>query len=134
MPRVGEANSLSQELQKGMSFQTKIEQSVSVGVGNSGVGSTVMVHVTNRNTGLEYLWGKQKFINRVFLMREVRLTNPTCLEPIYYFGQFECTGDILVVSLGRQTLHVYKLHSVTLEGPHRRLSILNPIHKTLNPM
>jgi hypothetical protein len=80
MPRVGEANSLSQELQKGISFQTKIEQSVIVGAGNTGVGSTVMVHVTNRNTGLEYLWGKQKFINRVFLMREVRLITPTFIR------------------------------------------------------
>lgn len=69
MPRVGEANSLSQEMDKSISFQTKIEQSI--GSSSQGVGSTVMVQVTNKLTGLEYLWDKQKFVNRVFLMREM---------------------------------------------------------------
>jgi hypothetical protein len=36
-----------------------------------GMTSLVMVRVVNKATGMEWLWEKDKFVNRVYLMREL---------------------------------------------------------------
>lgn len=67
MPRVTEANALSNEMKRGISFETKITP---VMTKNQGMISQVMVKVKKLDTGMEWLWDKIKFINRVYIMRE----------------------------------------------------------------
>eukprot|EP00283_Hemiselmis_rufescens_P005402 CAMPEP_0173429138 /NCGR_PEP_ID=MMETSP1357-20121228/7926_1 /TAXON_ID=77926 /ORGANISM="Hemiselmis rufescens, Strain PCC563" /LENGTH=1106 /DNA_ID=CAMNT_0014393271 /DNA_START=100 /DNA_END=3420 /DNA_ORIENTATION=- len=67
MPRVTEANALSLEMKRGIAFETKITP---VMTKHQGMISQVMVKVRKTDTGIEWLWDKVKFINRVYIMRE----------------------------------------------------------------
>jgi len=69
MPRVTEANALSNEMKRGIAFETKITP---VMTKNQGMISQVMVKVRRMGSEpeLEWLWDKNKFINRVYIMRE----------------------------------------------------------------
>eukprot|EP00163_Fabomonas_tropica_P030977 TRINITY_DN720_c0_g1_i9.p1 TRINITY_DN720_c0_g1~~TRINITY_DN720_c0_g1_i9.p1 ORF type:complete len:1000 (+),score=355.26 TRINITY_DN720_c0_g1_i9:680-3679(+) len=63
MPMVQEANAISVELNKGVFFELKL---VSV------KGKTdVTVQMTDLTTDTSWMWDRNKFINRVFLMREL---------------------------------------------------------------
>ncbi len=68
MPRVTEANALSKELNRDINFETKV---TSVMHKTEGMTSLVMVKVRNTQTDMEWLWEKDKFVNRVYLMREL---------------------------------------------------------------
>lgn len=68
MPRVTEANALGKELKRDFLFETKV---TSVMHKTEGMTSLVMVKVINTATQMEWLWEKDKFVNRVYLMREL---------------------------------------------------------------
>eukprot|EP00288_Rhodomonas_lens_P002224 CAMPEP_0177731524 /NCGR_PEP_ID=MMETSP0484_2-20121128/22603_1 /TAXON_ID=354590 /ORGANISM="Rhodomonas lens, Strain RHODO" /LENGTH=972 /DNA_ID=CAMNT_0019244655 /DNA_START=136 /DNA_END=3050 /DNA_ORIENTATION=- len=68
MPRVTEANALANELRRRIKFETKITPVMSK---NEGLISQVIVQLTDQESGLEFRWSKDKFINRVYLMREM---------------------------------------------------------------
>ena len=67
MPRVTEANALSQELKRDINFETKVTSVQST----DGMKSLVMVKVTNTANHMEWMWERDKFVNRVYLMREL---------------------------------------------------------------
>mmetsp|Transcript_88562 Transcript_88562/g.235695 ORF Transcript_88562/g.235695 Transcript_88562/m.235695 type:complete len:807 (+) Transcript_88562:469-2889(+) len=78
MPRVAEANDISKEMGRGVTFETKILPVLAKKKGNTGSGtptsgmtSAVMVRVFDAARDLEWFWGKNKFVNRVYLMREL---------------------------------------------------------------
>jgi hypothetical protein len=68
MPRVTEANEISKELARGVRFETKITPVMTKA---QGMVSMVMVRVVDGERDMEWLWDKSKFINRVYLMREM---------------------------------------------------------------
>ena len=68
MPRVTEANEISKELQRGVKFETKITPVMTKA---QVMVSTVVVRVYDTERDIEWLWDKSKFINRVYLMREM---------------------------------------------------------------
>ena len=68
MPRVQEANALGKELKQDVTFETKITSTMSK---TQGLISVVMVKVLNTSTQMEWMWEKDKFVNRVYLMREL---------------------------------------------------------------
>ena len=68
MPRVTEANEISKELKRGVRFETKITPVMTKA---QGMVSTVVVRVYDSERDIEWVWDKSKFINRVYLMREM---------------------------------------------------------------
>ena len=68
MPRVTEANALSKELGRDITFETKVTSVMSK---SDGMTSVVMVKVENTGTKMLWQWDKDKFVNRVYLMREL---------------------------------------------------------------
>ena len=68
MPRVIEANALAKELKRDFKFDTRVMQVMHK---TEGMVSLVMVQVVNEQTEMEWLWEKDKFVNRVYLMREL---------------------------------------------------------------
>ncbi len=67
VPLVNEANSISQELDKGITFEVKMINKLVNGKHKPQVG----VIVRNPATGASWLWESNKFVNRSFLMREL---------------------------------------------------------------
>ena len=63
-PRVNEANTLARELKRDFKFDYDVMQSYR---GES----LVMVQVVNEHTETEWLWEKDKFVNRLYLMRKL---------------------------------------------------------------
>ncbi|KAL3831683.1 hypothetical protein ACJMK2_023406 [Sinanodonta woodiana] len=69
LPMVSEANAMSTELGKKKSFEIVLVSPQSMGKKD---GKTeVMVKMTDKETGNDWTWGREKFINRKFIMQEM---------------------------------------------------------------
>lgn len=82
MPAVEEANSISEELDKRVKFEIILispqmlgkMQSKAEGFENHNMTSTqpeVCVKMKNLENGTEFIWPKEKFLNRLYLMKEM---------------------------------------------------------------
>lgn len=69
LPMIGEANAMSQELKKRMTFEVALVAPQARGL-TSGR-TEVCVKMTNQDTGNEWMWDRNKFINRKYLMQEM---------------------------------------------------------------
>ncbi|XP_013392684.1 kinesin-like protein KIF28P [Lingula anatina] len=69
IPAVEEANSISQELDKKLKFEIIIVSSEARGELSGR--TEVMVRVSNLETGYEWVWSKNKFIDRKYVMQEL---------------------------------------------------------------
>uniref|UniRef100_A0A6U6BHX5 Kinesin-like KIF1-type domain-containing protein n=1 Tax=Guillardia theta TaxID=55529 RepID=A0A6U6BHX5_GUITH len=108
MPRVQEANALSSELKRDINFETKV---TSVMHKTEGTVSVVMVKVINEVTSAEFIWEKDKFINRVYLMRELysKYLEGT-LDPSLFNGDQDPFWDpIEPMNIGYSTIYLKPL-------------------------
>jgi len=108
MPRVQEANALSAELKRDINFETKV---TSVMHKTEGTVSVVMVKVVNEATSAEFIWEKDKFINRVYLMRELytKFMEGT-LDPNLFNGEQDPFWDpIEPMNIGYSTIYLKPL-------------------------
>ena len=68
-PAVEEANAISEELEKMVKFE--IVLMAPIFLGKIGRKPEPHVKVNNSNTGQEFEWNKEKFLDRLYLMREM---------------------------------------------------------------
>jgi len=68
-PAVEEANAIAEELEKMVKFE--IILMAPIFLGKIGRKPEPHVKVNNSNTGQEFEWSKEKFLNRLYLMREM---------------------------------------------------------------
>lgn len=66
---VNDANAMSEDMDKHMSFAIQLVSAEARGF--DGGRTEVMVKVTDEESGNEYLWKKDKFLNRQILMQEL---------------------------------------------------------------
>lgn len=69
LPMVNEANAMSEELKKQVQFELALISPQARGLKDGR--TEVMVKMTNPKTGNEWMWDRNKFINRKFLMQEM---------------------------------------------------------------
>jgi hypothetical protein len=67
LPLVSEANHISEELQKPVHFDIRLQSKLKNGVFHA----EVLVQVKHSDTQSVWLWGKEKFVNRCYIMREI---------------------------------------------------------------
>ncbi|OTF79906.1 kinesin-like protein KLP6-like protein, partial [Euroglyphus maynei] len=69
IPAVEEANAISEELEKMVHFENVLISPIFLG--KIGRKSEPYVHVINSNTGQEFLWSKEKFLDRMYFMKQM---------------------------------------------------------------
>ncbi|XP_069810485.1 kinesin-like protein KIF28 [Dendropsophus ebraccatus] len=71
MPLVAEANQMSEELMKDLTFELKVKNLALTDSRGYDLQKEIMVKVTNKSSQQVWIWSKSKFINRKFLMEEL---------------------------------------------------------------
>ncbi|XP_040408522.1 kinesin-like protein KIF28P [Cygnus olor] len=71
MPLVAEANQMSQELKKELTFELKVKNLALSDSRGHDLQKEITVKVTHATTNQVWVWSKAKFINRKFLMEEL---------------------------------------------------------------
>ncbi|KAH7638537.1 kinesin-like protein kif28p [Dermatophagoides farinae] len=69
IPAVEEANAISEELEKMVHFENVLVSPIFLG--KIGRKPEPYVHVMNSNTGQEFLWNKEKFLDRMYFMKQM---------------------------------------------------------------
>ncbi|KAH9413825.1 hypothetical protein DERP_009423 [Dermatophagoides pteronyssinus] len=69
IPAVEEANAISEELEKMVHFENVLVSPIFLG--KIGRKPEPYVHVLNSNTGQEFLWSKEKFLDRMYFMKQM---------------------------------------------------------------
>ncbi|XP_055495265.1 kinesin-like protein KIF28P [Leucoraja erinacea] len=70
-PMVAEANQISRELNKDLSFELEVKNLALTDSRGSDLAKEVIVKVTNKVTDQIWFWSKAKFVNRKFIMEDV---------------------------------------------------------------
>ncbi|XP_072906571.1 kinesin-like protein KIF28 [Hemitrygon akajei] len=70
-PMVVEANQISRELHKDLSFELEVKNLALTDSRGSDLAKEVMVKVTNKVTDEVWVWSKAKFVNRKFIMEDM---------------------------------------------------------------